>query len=411
MAVNLGGVVGINALGVVTGSILAHALGPSARGVLGAAVLWPQIVWALLLLGVNDAITYFTSRAQVSVRAVWDAGRRIAALQSLAIVVVGIPVVYLAMRHFGNSALVSALVYLAAMPAALCVIHLIYFINGLHRYGWFTALQLQIYVLNTVGVAVLWAVGELTVRSAVLVYVGSFLAALATATVVARTSIRGAPTRRDPGLVRALLDYGLRSQLTNFPHILNDRVDQLVISVVLPARSLGLYVVAASIATAPAFVGAAVSNSVMPTVASLEAAADRVRAARRAVVLTTLVTLAASFVLALAMRPLISIVFGRAFLGAVGPARVLAFAAVMISLARVFHGVLKGIGRPLDAATSEGGALLVTAIGLGALLYPLGIMGAAWTSLAAYSTSVLIGARLAGSALGAHPIEFLLGRL
>jgi O-antigen/teichoic acid export membrane protein len=120
-----------------------------------------------------------------------------------------------------------------------------------------------------------------------------------------------------------------------------------------------------------------------------------------------MLTLTGSIVLCIAMDPLIETVFGRFFVGAIPSARVLSLAAVMISLARVFHGLLKGIGRPLDAARSEGGALLVTAAGLAVLLPPFGIMGAAITSLLAYTTSVIIGAVLAISALEVPASELL----
>jgi O-antigen/teichoic acid export membrane protein len=178
-------------------------------------------------------------------------------------------------------------------------------------------------------------------------------------------------------------------------------------SLFIPVHQLGLYVIAATVATAPAFIGSAVSTSVLPTIASLDSCHEQVKAARRGVVLTLALTLVAAVVLAAAMHPIIRLVFGRAFLGSVPSARVLAFAAVMISLARTFQSLNKGIGRPMDAAVSEGAALVVTAAGLAALLGPLGIMGAAITSLCAYSTSVLIGAKLAAKALGVGPFAFL----
>jgi O-antigen/teichoic acid export membrane protein len=107
------------------------------------------------------------------------------------------------------------------------------------------------------------------------------------------------------------------------------------------------------------------------------------------------------------MEPLIRIIFGSAFLGAVPAARVLALATVMQAETRVFHGVLKGIGRPTDAAVSEAGALVITAAGLAALVPTIGIMGGAVTSLAAYTTSTLIAAWYTCTRLGTHPLALV----
>jgi O-antigen/teichoic acid export membrane protein len=207
-----------------------------------------------------------------------------------------------------------------------------------------------------------------------------------------------------PGLARAVLAFGVRSWTSNVPHALNDQVDQLVISLVLAPRQLGLYVIAYTVATAPSFVGAAVVNTVLPAVASSRSAAQQLRATRRSILLTFAMTGAAGLVVAAIMHPLIRIVFGTAFLGAVPSARVLALAAVMQAETRVFHAVLKGLGRPTDATVSEVGALVVTAAGLAALVPSLGIMGGALTSVIAYTTSTMIAVRYASLRLGTRPL-------
>jgi O-antigen/teichoic acid export membrane protein len=149
---------------------------------------------------------------------------------------------------------------------------------------------------------------------------------------------------------------------------------------------------------------------VLPTVASLRSAAEQLRAVRRSILLTFVMTTGASLVVAALMHPLIRIVFGRAFLGAVPAARILALAAVMQAETRVFHGVLKGLGHPTDAAVSEAGALVITGAGLAALVPTVGIVGAAVTSLAAYTVSTVIAARYASLRLGATPLALVWAR-
>ncbi len=357
IGLNLVSVSAINLLALVTGPILARALGPTSRGVLTAVMLWPGLMQALFSLGITDALMYYTSRRGISSRAIWQGSRQLAALQGVAIWLTGVPVVYFVLRRFGTSALDTSLIYLAATAPTLYGLYLLYFLNGRHRYGWFSAIQLAGFAFNAAALGGLWLAGDLTIRTATFASIGASMSMLVISIPVVRGSLgkpRGVSTTR---VARRLLRFGIRSHLSNFPHLLNDRVDQLVMTLLIPAHQLGLYVIAATVATAPAFVGAAISTSVLPTVAALSSTDEQVKAARRGVVLTLGLTLSAALVLAAGMSPIIRIVFGKAFMGSVPSARVLAFAAVMISLARTFQGLNKGTGRPLDAAKSEGGAL------------------------------------------------------
>ncbi len=408
---NLVVVVAVNLLALLTGPILARALGPVDRGVLAAALLWPQLVNLLFTLGVGDSVTYFASRGDVNPRAVFHTARRLWFFQSLCTWSVGAPVVYLTMHHFGSAAVVSALLFLLVVPASVYAVYQMYFLNGLHRYGWFNIVQLQPFLFTALAYLALFLLGSLTVRTAIIATDISVLSSVPIGFFGIHRSLRGVPlVQGEPGLARRMLAYGVRSWATNVPHLLNDRVDQLVISLVLSARQLGWYAIAATIATAPAFVGQAVSNSVLPTVASLGTRAEQAHVIRRSLLLTFVMTLGASLAVLAVVSPLIRIVFGDAFLGGAPSARVLAVAAVMLSLTRAFHGALKGLGRPFDAAISEAGALAVTAVGLGTLVPLLGIMGAALTSVAAYTTSTLIAARLTSKALGISPFELVYAR-
>jgi O-antigen/teichoic acid export membrane protein len=359
---------------------------------------------------VVDSVTYFASRAEVSGRAVRETAAKLAVRQTAGVWLVGLPVVYLAMRHFGHSDLVSALIFLAAMPAEMYGIYMLYLLNGLHRYRWYSVIQLLPFVTTAIGYVVLFIAGDLTVRTAVIVNAASWTLFAVTAAVVARMSTPRADPGPRPGLSRAFLAFGMKSWTSNVPHQLNDQLDQLVISLVLVPRQLGLYAIAATISTATSFVGVAVANSVLPTVASLRSGDEQVRATRRSILLTFGLTAAAGLTVAAIMHPLIRIVFGSAFLGAVPAARVLSLAVVMQAETRVFHGVLKGLGRPTDAAISELGALVVTGAGLAALVPLIGIMGGALTSLAAYTTSTLIAVRYASRRLGTRPIALIWAR-
>ena len=104
---------------------------------------------------------------------------------------------------------------------------------------------------------------------------------------------------------------------------------------------------------------------------------------------------------------ILRIVFGSDFVQATGVTRVLLVASIALGTGRVLGAVLKGANRPLHAGLAEGAGLIVTAAGLAALLPTLGLMGAAITSLAAYSVTACVALNLANRALGTTGVELL----
>jgi O-antigen/teichoic acid export membrane protein len=75
---------------------------------------------------------------------------------------------------------------------------------------------------------------------------------------------------------------------------------------------------------------------------------------------------------------------------------VLVPAAGVLGLNLVLQEGLRGLGRPYAVLQAELAGLAVTAVALVALLYPMGILGAAIASLLGYSTVtvvLLLGAR------------------
>ncbi|HEU4364080.1 MAG TPA: oligosaccharide flippase family protein, partial [Candidatus Krumholzibacteria bacterium] len=208
--------------------------------------------------------------------------------------------------------------------------------------------------------------------------------------------------------IRRLLGFGLRSHTTNVASLLNEQLDQLVISIFLAPAKLGLYVIAVTLTSATTIIGSATSMVVLPVVASLRDPAERVAAATRYVgwVLVGGACVALPMV---AFTPLlIRVLFGESFLGAAGVARVLLLAAILLSANRVIGAVLKGVGRPLDAGMAECLSLGTTVAGLALLLPRLELLGAGLTSLLAYcSTTVWMTSR-AARALDVPPMALLL---
>jgi Na+-driven multidrug efflux pump len=84
---------------------------------------------------------------------------------------------------------------------------------------------------------------------------------------------------------------------------------------------------------------------------------------------------------------LIKLFFGSAYAVGANITRVTAIASVSFAVTRSLEAVLRGVGQPLAAGMAEFVALGATAVFLAALLPTLGLIGAAWASLIAYTVS------------------------
>ena len=191
----------------------------------------------------------------------------------------------------------------------------------------------------------------------------------------------------------------MKSQLSTTMWALNERADQLVISIFLSSASLGLYVVAVTLTSLTTLIGFSFALVALPILARIASRAERLEATR-AIVTATIVCGAAVSVPILVAEPLIvETLFGSGFEGSVGVGRVLLLAAMVFGLNRVLEAVLQAADRPLDSSLGEAIGLGVTIAGLALLLPLIGIMGAGVTSLLAYLTSAAFLARRTARAL------------
>jgi O-antigen/teichoic acid export membrane protein len=397
---------GIQALNVVTGVLLARALGPAGRGELATAMLWPGLFAVVGSLGVGEAITYYAARAASAPGTLLGSTMALGTAQAVVLAAGAAVAVGPVLADHSADARAAAHAYLAYVPLFFLGTYLMAILGGLRRYAAFQALRVLVIAVSAVGLVALAAAGMLTVRTAVLVYLAANLVTVAAAAVALRPW--RAPVGVDGGLVRGLLAFGTRSHGGNVAAMLNERLDQLLISAFLAPASLGLYVVAVTLTSVTGLVGSSTAVVALPAVASATSAAERASQARRLVAVTLAASVAVTVPVILALPQLIHLFFGHAYAAAASPGRVLLVAAVAFSVGRVLGAVLRALGRPLDAGLAELGALVATLLGLALLLPRIGIMGAALTSLGAYLLSAAWQAARVARTVGVTPAALLL---
>jgi O-antigen/teichoic acid export membrane protein len=393
---SVAGVAGANSLITLAGSIggllLARYLGPAARGHLVTIVIWPALIGTLASLGTTEATCYLIARSKR------DEGPPIIATAAAAALATGLVV---AVTGIGLASLIGRTedvtnylrFALALAPAYICGGVMTSALQARSIARWNVARGTQP-VVYLVGIALLAIAGHLTLGSAVAVFCGAQLAQLTSgAMLVHRTFGRWSPV--EPRRLRPLYRFGLQSSIASVPHIINVRLDQLLLSV-LPAvssASLGNYAVAASLSWLALPLATAFGSVAFPAIAGArtEAAARHVE---RASLLGGAVTAAAVMVvLALTADLIVPALFGPGFDDAIVVLRLLTPGTIFLALNRLLGDLIRGRGQPMAVSYAEGFGAVITITLLLALIPPLGINGAAIASSVAYASVTVLLSR------------------
>lgn len=387
----------IQVMQAAMGVLLARKLGPDHRGELAAIVLWPTLLATIGSLGMYAAVTYESARS-ARLGQIVGTTLAIVAAESVVLVGIGLLVIPLALNQQDAAVVHDARIFLVAyIPFNLIGISMISTLNGIHRFGWFQGLRLVQIVVLVGSLVVLAVSGNLRVGTATAAYAAGFGVMTVIATARILYEVRGR-LGADRGTARSLLGFGLKSQLSTSLWSVNERADQLVISVFFSPVSLGLYVVAVTMTALTTLIGFSTALVALPIVARLSDPGERRRTARLLVAAVLFVSTAITVPIFIAEPALIRLLFGADFAGAADVGRILLVASIAFSLNRVLEALLQGMGHPLESSVGEGIALALTAAGLAILLPTVGIIGAGITSLVAYSASAFFLSRRAARA-------------
>lgn len=403
LAITLGSSVLIQACGVVTGIVLARSLGAVDRGALGIVLLWPGVVAAFAIMGLPDAVSVQVASRAMGRRAAARTGTAIGLLLAGLGVLVALPIQLGLSGSLGPDSRFGGVVYLAFIPLNIATLVMVAALGGSRLFGAMNAVRISVVIVALVCLPLLAYLHVLTVLTAVLVYLAANMVALALsiATQVGRSD--PLPARASFGLARRLLSFGVRSHVGSVANTLNQQLDQMVISVALPPRELGLYLVAVTLASGTNVISSSVSAMVLPNVAGLALGA-RVPALQRYLQITLVLCLLIAAGLFVVVPFILSQLFGAEFIAASTPARILLVASLPLSVSRALSASTRACGYPGSASRAEilGMGVIVPAYAL--LIPKFGISGAAAASLIGYGASAWFQMLAARRALGAHSI-------
>jgi O-antigen/teichoic acid export membrane protein len=381
----------LGAIGIVTGVIAARWLGPAGRGELAAIQMWSSLLASLAMIGLPDAVVFFCAKHPTqSRRYLVTAGAIVLAVMP-AFALAG----YLLIPHMLSAQspriIHAARVYLILMPIYALVGLPYQLLRGIQHYRLWNVMRLvpALLWLGALIVGVLLRIGDPVQLTA------AYLVLLALAgpilTGVVWKHAQGAATP-DRAIATSLVKFGVPSASATLSQFFNLKLDQMMVAAMLPARELGVYMVAVSWGTCIPMLSSALAMVVSTQIAGGASHAERNRKFSQGVRNGAWMIAFAVVLLAAATPVGVAMVFGRAFQAAVVPAAILVVASGTNALNGVLEELLRGYGRPSATLFAETVAVAAGLPALLVLLPRLGLTGAALASLVGYlsGTAVLL---------------------
>ena len=305
------------AVQAVVGAILARTLGPAHRGEYAIIVMWPAAVSVFATGGYIQAAIYMAATNRVTLKSDATYGT----LLVVAIVLGGMLAVCsaLLMPHI----LVSQRPLVIHMAVVFSLSHVTNLLQDLHtsllqgmgEMRSFAKQRMVIPGVYAIFVAYLHMSNSLTVSSAVY----ALAAAQVVGVVVACRRVFGfisMPLKFDMAVLKAIVRYGAKGQLSGVAAAVNGRLDHIVLSFATIPAQLGLYAVAATAASAVNAIGHSIGSVAFPAGSAITTA-DEPRFCANVIRMTMLTVAPVVAAAMLAVPMLIPLIFGSDYAGSV----------------------------------------------------------------------------------------------
>ena len=374
----------IQVVTMLGGLLTARLLLPEGKGELTAIILWPSLLAYGGSLGLIEALAFHASDRKKDITHVLSSGLIVTIPLSLLLVGAGYVMLPLILASYGLDTIETARLYLIYIPLNFVALSLMCILASRLQLTAFNFLRMFVQISFAAGILFLCAFDQISVRwFAEASLAATFLTMMIALGITWKNRWLG--WRPDKQIAKTLFAYGWRVHLGAIALQANLRLDQMLMSIFLPSRELGLYVVAVSLSGIVNLSASSLVVVAFPRIANLVSAREKGKALGRYVRLGLLLSLLAAAPAAFFTPWLLHVFFGSAYLPAHAMTRVLIVASIPLSLNILLQSGLKAFGRPLAASQAELLGLVVTAVSLCLLLPPYGALGAAWASLLAYS--------------------------
>ena len=368
--------------GLCSGIVLARTLAPGERGEFAAVLLWPGAVGILGELGLSFAFSYYAAKRRESLSGLWTLAWALSVGwgATLALLSTGLLSSIATLSPVAMESLVIAMV---TVPLSLATGFQSHLLLGSGSLLGFNGIRAYAAVSYAIGVATVAATGLAGIKA----YTFVFLLAQGSTCLVASiwTANQLRPSFRwDGELVRPVFVYGFKTYVASIAAQMNLRLDQLLMTSLVSASQLGLYVVAVAISSILSPLYGALAVVVIPRVSHTPCLRSGGELTLRYTGMGLAIGIPVATVTALSVPWLLPSLFGTEYSGAILTAQILTIAAVFQGANLVLGNGLRSLGYPDKPAVAESVGLMLTAGLLVVVLPHWGALGAAAVSLGVY---------------------------
>jgi O-antigen/teichoic acid export membrane protein len=370
------------ALGIVTGPIVARALGPEARGEYASVMVYSSFALVICSLGLAVAVSHALNNRLAEPPALLGSTVRFAGLVVVPSLAIAAIVVTFMLSDLSPVARWTCFALISVTPVGVIGLAMHSFLLNRGALGSIAKITVAPLLINTVGVVVLAIIGALTLAA----YLAVTICGIVVTWWLTWREVGVKPSR--PAPLRPLVRFGSRAYVGSLANVANVQLDQLILPLLIGYAQLGYYAVAVSISNLPSGLAQAIASRTWGNVSGAESLQSG--EASRLLRLTILVSSVIAVGLAVASPVLVPLLYSSAFQPAVIPLLLLLPGAVAICVGGTVGVCLIIAGRPGVTSSAQLVALIITAVGLAVVVPPYGIAGAAAVSSAAYGTRVAI---------------------
>jgi len=373
-------------LGIVSGVLTARGLGPEGKGVLTAILVIPFLLTPILNLGLDNSNVYLINRhptkgAFLFANSLW------VLLIVFPVLVVGQALIPKLMHSYGAKEIFLARIYLFGAAMGIFLSNVESLLRGLRKFYQLYTLRVLFPMISVLMLFVFFMTG-LSVTKALLSNIVGGVSVIVVGLFFLRKSMT-LSFAWDKRLLKESVSYGMKSYVGTLSSIVQLRVDQLIMILLVSTFHLGLYSVAARMSEALWQISNAVGTVLFPETSKRDSEKASLLIVKSLLVSMLLLVIIGGLLFFFAPS-IVLLFFGRDFLGVTGVFRILIFASIAMGLARVLTEGLNGLGVPILPTYGSLCGLLANVPLLLILIPKYNIVGAAIASVIAYSCNLLV---------------------
>ncbi|MGQ9627156.1 MAG: flippase [Anaerolineae bacterium] len=377
-----------------SGILIARLLGPEGKGAYGLATALPKIVATVGTLGLSYSCIRllgsqkYRREAVVSTTLTW-------ALVWGALLVLGC---WLSYGYLKDNFLKGVDIFAFGLGLFIIPLYLLnegagQSLRGIKRISDFNVNWLLQFGLRFIGLWLVLAVWHYGVHGALLARAAGSTVPLVISLIVLYQNVPFG-LRVDRGVLHDILTFGFKLSVTHSLLVLNYDIDLFIVNYFsVSTDQVGYYTLAVSIAELLWYISESVMIVALPYIASA-AESDKARMAATACRNALALTVLAGLGLAAVIRPVITLVYGEAYLPATVPFLVLLPGAIIMVIFRVLYDYLLINHDPLYIGIATGGATVINVVANFFLIPRLGITGASLASVISYTVTSIIAVYL-----------------